>query len=109
MAITAKFVADFASFYDAINRAEVEVKGLETGAGRVEKSLTSMTDKFSGRKLIQDAALMEKAIDNVGGVTKLTEKELERAGQAAAEAAEKMKKLGIEVPPGLQKIAQEGG
>src|SRR5215467_1212060 len=99
MALTAKFVADFGSFYDAVNKAEVELKGLESGAGRVEKSLTSMTDKFSGRRLIQDATLMEKAIENIGGTTKLTEKELERVGQTASDAVDKMKKLGVDVPP----------
>jgi hypothetical protein len=104
MSLQAKFIADFSSFMDAVQKAEVSLVSFETGSSRAEKSLNRMTDSFSGRRVIQEAALMSEAIDRAGGTSKLTATELERAGAKAAEAAEKMSKLGIDVPPNLQKL-----
>lgn len=105
MAITATFKADFTSFVDAVNRAESELRSFETGASKVEGSLRRMTDAFSGRRIIQDATLTAKAIDDIGGVSKLTEGELKRVASQAQEAVNKLKAMGLEVPPGIQKIA----
>lgn len=106
MAISATFRADFTQFSDAVAKAEVQLKSFESGAGRVEKSLSRMVDNFSGRKLIQEATLMTSAIERAGGVSVLTGSELQAVGTKAAEAAEKMRKLGLDVPPGLQEIAK---
>ena len=105
MAITGRFVADFSDFDAACKQAEVELKGLETGSERVEKSLNRMVDQFSGRKLIQDANLMVEAVERLGGASQLTEKELQRVSAKAAEAAEKMRALGMDVPKGLDTLA----
>lgn len=105
MAITATFKADFTSFVDAVNRAESELRSFETGASKVEGSLRRMTDAFSGRRIIQDATLTAKAIEDIGGVSKLTEGELKRVSSQAQEAVNKLKAMGLEVPPGIQKIA----
>lgn len=107
MAISGKFVADFASFYDAVSKAEVSLRSFETGASKVESSLNRMADSFSGRKIIQDATLMAEAVEQIGGVSKLTESELQRLGGTVGGAVEKMKLMGIEVPPEIQKIATE--
>jgi len=66
MAITATFKADFSSFLDAIDKAEIALVDFSKGASRVESSLNRMVDKFSGRKLIQDAMLMTAAIEEMG-------------------------------------------
>ncbi len=105
MAVTAKFVADFGSFYDAVNKAEAELKSFDAGAHKVETSLTRMANSLQGTKLIQDATLMAAAVEKIGGVSKLTEKELQRLGAQAQEAVSKMQKLGIGVPANLQAIA----
>lgn len=105
MAITATFKADFSSFTQAVDKAEVQLRSFETGAGKVEKALGRMTDTFSGRRVIQEATLTAKAIDNIGGVSKLTENELKRVSSQAQEAAAKLKAMGMDVPPGIQKIA----
>lgn len=107
MAVTAKFTADFSSFLDAINKAEAELVDFGKGAQNVEAKLNRMVDNFSGRKLIQDVTLMAVAIEQAGGTALLTAKELETVGAKAAEAADKMKRLGLEVPPGIQKLADE--
>jgi hypothetical protein len=105
MAITGRFVADFAPFDAAVQNSVVELKGLETESNKVEKALNRMVDQFSGRKLIQDANLMVEAVERLGGASQLTEKELAQVGNKAAEAAEKMRALGMDVPKGLDDLA----
>ena len=103
--LTGVMTADFSSFTRAVDQAQVQLKGFEGNAGKVESSLTRMANSLSGNKLIQDATLMAEAVELVGGASKLTDAELKRLGATAAEAVEKMKRLGMEVPDGLQKIA----
>jgi hypothetical protein len=105
VSLNATFKADFSSFLDAVQKAEVSLVSFETGSARAEKTLNRMTDSFTGRRVIQEATLMAEAIDRAGGVSTLTGNELARAGAKAAEAAEKMSKLGIDVPPNLQALA----
>jgi len=105
MAITATFKADFSSFLDAIDKAEIALVDFSKGASRVETTLNKMVDSFSGRKLIQEASLMTIAVEKAGGVAKLTADQLQSVGAKANEAAEKMRKLGYEVPAGLQRLA----
>src|SRR5688500_14150490 len=98
MALTAKFVADFTSFQDAVRKAELSLKSFEGIANEVGSSLNRMLDTWSGRKLIQDATLMAQSVERVGGASKLTESELRRVAAATGEAAETMRRMGIEVP-----------
>jgi hypothetical protein len=105
MAITGTFLADFSSFTSAVQRADVELRGMETSAGRVGQSLNRMVDNFSGRKIVQDATLAAEAVERIGGTSRLTENELRRVGATAQEAADKLRALGQDVPPGIQNIA----
>lgn len=107
MAINAKFQADFAGFIHAVDQAEIALVDMSKGAGKVETTLNRMTDNFSGRKVIQEAALMTVAIENAGGAATLTATELEHVGRVTNEAADKMKAMGLEVPAGIQKIADQ--
>jgi hypothetical protein len=103
----AKFQADFSSFLQAINQADVKLADFGKGANKVESSLNKMVDSFSGRKLIQEASLMTIAVEKAGGTAALTARELEQLGTRINEAADKMKRLGYEVPAGMQKLADE--
>src|SRR5436190_438711 len=105
MALTGTFEADFSSFYDAVQQATVELRSFETGANKVETSLERMANKFSGQKVIQDAQLMTEAIAQLGGTSTLTEAELARVGRVANEAVEKMRAIGLDVPKGMQELA----
>jgi len=105
MAITATFTANFSSFTKAVEQAEVQLKDLETGAAKVDKSLSRMAESFSGKKIIQEATLMAKAIGDVENVSKLTETEMRRVAATTGEAIAKLKALGKDVPPGIQKLA----
>src|SRR6187455_1807882 len=97
--------ADFSSFTKAVDTAVISLKGFEGSASKVGDSLQRMADRFDGRKVIQDAILMAEAVDKIGGASRLTDKELQRLGSTAAEAVQKMERLGMEVPANLRQIA----
>ena len=107
MAISGKLQADFGSFLDAVAQANLKLVDMGKGASSVETKLNNMVANFSGRKVVQEALAMTTALEAAGGSSKLTTAELEKVGAKAAEAAEKMRKLGYEVPPGIQKLADE--
>lgn len=104
--VNAKFIADYTNFEAATRAAVVTLKTFDSQSKTVERNLGRMTDSFSGRKLIQEATLMTEAIERIGGKSKLTESELISVGNKAAEAAEKMRRLGIDVPPKLDALAK---
>ncbi len=106
MATRATFLADFSKFDQAVRQSETQLKSFQSGAVQVEKALARVGDSFSGRRLIQEATLTAKAIEDIGGVTKLTGSELQRAGDLAKAAAEKLRALGEDVPPKIQALAK---
>ena len=103
--VTATFIASFDSFYSAVDKAVVELKSFEKETENVGKAMSRMGDSFSGRKVIQDATMMVEAIEQIGGVSKLTDAELARVGKTVEEASSKMRKLGMEVPASFQSVA----
>lgn len=105
MALTGKFLADFESFYAAVRKADVELRGMETGAGKVGASLNKMVDGFSGRKLVQDATLVTEAVERIGGASKLTESEQAKVNRTVTEAIAKYSALGQSAPPAMLALA----
>jgi hypothetical protein len=101
MPISAKFAADFEDFYAAVQKSEVALRSFQSGAGTVEKSLNKMADSFSGRSIIQQATLAAKAIEDIGGVTKLTAAEQDRANKIVDQAVQKFEALGQTAPAGI--------
>ena len=112
MALSANFVADFSSFFDAVDKANSKLVTFEDNASTVGKALDRMVTQFSGTKLIQQASVMVKAVEDIGGVAKLTDAELRKIGATVDEAVAKMKKMGIAVPESftaIQKAAEKVG
>jgi len=105
MALSATFTANFSSFYDAVEKATVKLDEFKGGADKAGDRLNKMAQSFSGQKIVQEAMLMVKAIDGVEGITKLTDKEMERLGATTNEAVAKLKVLGKDVPKDLQAVA----
>lgn len=104
--VNARFIADYTQFEEATRKAVVTLKTFGAEPAKVERELSRMTNSFSGQKLIEQATLMAEAIERVGGKSRLTESELLTVGNRAAEAAEKMRKMGIDVPPKLDDLAK---
>lgn len=105
--VTGKFVADFDSFYDAVEKAEVSLKSFEGGAATVQRRLNTLADGFSGRKVIQEASLVSEAIREIGGVSKLSTDEAARSLRTLEAGFEKMLKSGEEIPTSMMKTAAE--
>lgn len=105
MAITGKFAADFASFYDAVQKAEVSLNSMEAGGAKVEAQINKVANSLEGGKIVQQATIAAAAVEQIGGISKLTEAELARVGATATEAAAKLKAMGQDVPAGIQAIA----
>lgn len=102
----------FGTLQQALGRAQVatqqlamQMAGIGTAAAPSLAAMDKLANSLSGAKLIQDAQNIAGAVDKIGGVSKLTDAELQRVGATAAEAVEKMKRMGTDVPPGIQKIA----
>src|SRR5258708_2928632 len=107
MAITGRFAADFQDFYAAVQQADAKLADFQSGASQVERQLNRVADALSGRQLIQDATLAAKAVEALGGVSKLTEAELQRVAAQASLAVDKLRAMGVDVPPKIQNLANE--
>jgi hypothetical protein len=105
MPLSAKFEADFESFYAAVAKANLSLNSFEQETADVETRLNRMANAFSGVKVIQDATAMAAAIEKLGGVSGLTEKELAKVGRTAGEAVAKLQAMGQQVPKGIQDLA----
>lgn len=104
MAVTATFLADFTKFSTAVDKAVLQLKDIESGAGRVEKSLSKMADSFSGKRVIQEAQLATKAIGDIQNISKLTASEQGRLNNILSEGLAKYKALGQEAPKAMQDL-----
>ncbi len=105
MALSGKLAADFASFYDACEQADVHLASVESNAAKVEAQLTRTSNSLSGVTIVQQAAIAAEAVDRIGGVSQLTNAELAKVGATAQEAADKLRAMGQEVPPKIQALA----
>lgn len=105
MAISGRFEADFASFYEACRQAQVSLKGFESSNKDVERAVNEMVDSFSGRRVVSEATVMADAVGKIGGPARLTQAELRRVGQVADEAIEKMNRWGETPPRNLLRVA----
>ena len=107
MALSATFVANFSSLYKELDKAEVRFKDVAVDAEKVQASIQKIGERFSGAKVIEDAAKMAKAIEEIGGASILTEKEARRVNAALSEALEKAARTGAPVTDQMRKLATE--
>ncbi len=106
MAVNAKFLADFTTFERAVEKAEVTLRDFSKAALTVDRDLARVGNSFTGQKIIQEATLAAKAVEAIGGATKLTESEQRRLAGTVDEAIAKFRALGQDVPAGIAKLHQ---
>ena len=106
MAVSAKFVADFSQFTDAVKKAELQLASMEAGAGDVTKALNKAASAFDGSRIIKDALAATKAVESIGGATKLTASEQARLNATVTEALAKYAALGQEAPEDMKALAK---
>jgi len=105
VAVSASFQADFSQFNKAVEKAEDQLRAFGLEPVKVEKSLARLTSVFDGRNLIAGATEAANAIESIGGVSKLSEAELQKVGTQAQAAVEKLRLMGKDVPQNLQALA----
>jgi hypothetical protein len=105
--LSTTFVANFTSFYQAAEKATVHLEQIAVDSDKVQKALNRTAASFTGDRLIREATLSARALDQMGGASILTAKEAERLGKSYDEAIRKMQAMGVEVPPELAKVAAE--
>jgi hypothetical protein len=105
MAITGTFTADFTMFQAQVALATTALDGFEADTKNVAAELTKMENSISGTAIVQAATIAAQAVENLGGVSKLTYDELQRLGGTAQDAVEKLTALGQRVPVGIQDLA----
>ncbi len=88
-AISAKFTADVSDFRAKLQQATTEVTGFSRTATQVNNELMKFGNEFSGAAAIRQFESMAKAVDQLGGSSRLTVTEVSRLGTAAAEVLAK--------------------
>ena len=107
MSLTANFVADFSNFFAALQQSEAKLRGFKTTVDDVGPALDRMVDKFSGRKIVEQATLATKAVQEIGGVANLTGDEIAYLNRTLTEAIEKLGKMKTPVPENMRALAEE--
>lgn len=107
MALRATISADFSEFSAALKNVEVSLKGTGDLAKNTGRDLSKIVEGFSGSAIMRQAELASEGISRIGGVSRLTEAEQRRVNATVTEAIAKYRALGQEVPPHLQRIADE--
>jgi predicted nucleic acid-binding Zn-ribbon protein len=106
-AITARFTADVSDFRAKLQSAETQVTGFQRTATQVNNELKKFGNEFSGANVIRAAESMVKAVNEIGGVTKLTEAEQRKLNSAVSEAIDKYNALGQQAPADLRALKDE--
>ena len=107
MAVSAKFVADFSNFLAAARAAEGSLDKLAAASGVTEASVDRVGKAFKGENIIANATKAVQAVEAIGGASNLTESEMERVNRTITAAIDKMTRLGVQIPPEIQKIGKE--
>jgi len=103
----ATFAADFSAVERGIRDTVVEFKTLEISAANAQKGVNRVGEGFTGRKIITEALQAAKAVEAIGGATRLTEAEQRRLTASVDEAIAKYRALGQQVPAELVALRGE--
>lgn len=107
--LTAELRADISKFETSLDKAQTIVKGLDRTVSQTNNELKRFGNDFGGADLIRKANLAAKAVEDLGGVARLTSAEQKKLGTTVDQALEKYRALGQEVPPRLVGITSELG
>jgi len=107
LANVATFAANFEPFDRAVTNAQDNLRQFELSTKGVQAQLQRMTSGFDGSKLIREAQLAAKAVEAIGGASKLTDGEQKKLIGTISEAMAKYRALGIEAPAAISKLSKE--
>jgi hypothetical protein len=105
--LNARFSADFSELEKAVAAADVHIQTFEKANTRAAAEVAKMASSFRGDAIIRDATLAAKAVEAIGGASKLTTADAQKLLTTTTAAMDALKRQGAEVPPGIAKIAAE--
>src|ERR1700754_429558 len=106
-AIQARFTANIDDFRRKLEQGQTVIAGFSRSTTQVNRELAKFGSEFSGARVQREAESMAKALQQVGGVSKLTESEQRKLNATVTEAIAKYRALGQEAPKHLQQIAKD--
>lgn len=86
---------------------DTEFEKLRRSAQGLGTEFQRMVERFDGRRVVDQARLVARAVDQVGGVAKLTQSEMRQVAATVDAATDKLRRMGEEVPPSLRKLQDE--
>ncbi len=101
--------ANAAKVESEFDKATLKIGQFDKFTQNAGKNLNRMLDSFSGQKIVSEATSMAAAVQKVGGVSALTDRELKRVAATVNEATAKLRAMGAEIPPSIQKLSTEMG
>lgn len=107
MAYQATFTADFTAWNKALADAKLGLESFEVSSEGVSNALTRMSKSFLGVEVQKQANLAVAAVEEIGGVTKLTETEQKKLNVLLTEAIAKYAALGEQAPAAMVAMAAE--
>jgi len=117
MAIRGTFVLDLAQFDRTIEAAKQHLHDFEQTGKGVQASMQRLFNSFQGGRVVTEATNMAAAIAKLGkdgtvaaGLLKLTDAELRKVSASAAEATQKLTRMGVathELPVELRQLNAE--
>jgi predicted nucleic acid-binding Zn-ribbon protein len=105
--LNARFDADFSALQKAVAGADVHFQTFEKSASRASLEIGKLATSFRGDKLISDAVQASKAVEAIGGASKLASGDALKLQSQLSGAMDALKRQGADIPPSLQKISTE--
>jgi hypothetical protein len=101
--------ANAATIESEFEKATIKIGQFDKFVQNSGRNLSRMVDQFSGQRIVSEAAAMAAAVERVGGVSALTERELRKVSSVVGEATAKLRAMGAEVPPSIARLSTEMG
>jgi hypothetical protein len=105
--LNARFSADFSELEKAVAAADVHIQTFEKASNRAASEISKMASSFRGDAIIRDATLAAKAVEAIGGASKLTTADAQKLLTTTTVAMDALKRQGADVPASLAKISAE--
>lgn len=100
-------LSGFATVQRESRGVQTEFERLRQKSRDLGRDLQRAVEGFAGQPVINKARTMAQAIEQVGGVSKLTKRELADVAHTVAVATDKLERMGQDVPPSLRKLSAE--
>lgn len=107
MALKSSFTGDITDLQRSTQAARDEFRQVGAEAGKTSRELRAAGSAFDGTRLEGQALRAARGVEKVGGVTRLTTRELQQVSRTVNEAMQKFDAMGVRAPAAVQKLSRE--